>query len=201
MLIIVQASARLYNKLDNAGKKYKHRMDLNYNLFKGASFKLEDLASAEELAGQIAEMPEIKQIWPVREYPIPSDKVVWTGNSGTAAPESVNSINKRQSSGNDTFSPHVMTQVDLLRADGIRGALEKAASSASALILSATLTPVEQLPACPMMTLMTALDTVPTLLESWLLRSTLMDSQEQPRMSHLERTAYLDAMVVQETMF
>jgi subtilisin family serine protease len=122
MLIIVQASARLYNKLDNAGKKYKHRMDLNYNLFKGASFKLEDLASAEELAGQIAEMPEIKQIWPVREYPIPSDKVVWTGNSGTAAPESVNSINKRQSSGNDTFSPHVMTQVDLLRADGIRGA-------------------------------------------------------------------------------
>jgi subtilisin family serine protease len=97
-------------------------MDLNYNLFNGASFKLEDLASAEELAGQIAEMPEIKQIWPLREYPMPGDKVVWTANSGTDAPESVNTINKRQSSGNDTYSPHVMTQVDLLRADGIRGA-------------------------------------------------------------------------------
>lgn len=119
---MIQASSRLYNKLDNAGKKYKHRMDLSYSLFKGASFKLEDLATEDELAKQIADMPEIKQMWPVREYPIPNDEVVWTGNSATAAPESSNSINKRQSSDNTTFSPHVMTQVDLLRADGIRGA-------------------------------------------------------------------------------
>lgn len=97
-------------------------MELNYALFKGASFKLDDLATEDELAKQIADMPEIKQIWPVREYPIPSDEVVWTGNSKTAAPEASNSINKRQSSDNTTFSPHVMTQVDLLRADGIRGA-------------------------------------------------------------------------------
>ena len=117
-----QASSRLYSKLDSAGKKYKHRMDLNYALFKGASFKLEDLSTEDELAKQIADMPEIKQIWPVREYPIPNDEVVWTGNSKTAAPEASNSINKRQESGNDTFSPHVMTQVDLLRADGVRGA-------------------------------------------------------------------------------
>lgn len=117
------ASSRLYSKLDSAGKKYKHRMELNYALFKGASFKLDDLATEDELAKQIAEMPEIKQIWPVREYPIPNDKVVWTGNSKTAAPEASNSgINKREASDNTTFSPHVMTQVDLLRADGVRGA-------------------------------------------------------------------------------
>lgn len=96
-------------------------MDLSYNLFKGVSFRLDNLAAEEELAKQIAAMPEIKQIWPVREYPMPNDKVVWTGNSQTAAP-ALNTINKRQSSDNDTFSPHVMTQVDQLRARGIRGA-------------------------------------------------------------------------------
>lgn len=112
----------LYNKLDDAGKKYEHRMDLSYNLFKGASFRLEDLSAEEELAKQIASMPEIKQMWPVREYPIPNDEVVWTGNNATAAPPASNTINKRQSSTNDTFSPHVMTQVDQLRAEGIRGA-------------------------------------------------------------------------------
>ena len=96
-------------------------MDLSYDLFKGVSFRLDNLAEEEELAKQIAAMPEIKQIWPVREYPIPNDKVVWTGNSQTASP-AFNTINKRQSSDNDTFSPHVMTQVDQLRARGVRGA-------------------------------------------------------------------------------
>jgi subtilisin family serine protease len=116
-----QAPSILYNKLDDAGEKYEHRMDLSYDLFKGVSFKLDNLASEQEVAKQIAAMPEIKQMWPVREYPIPNDKVHWTGNSNTAA-SAFNTINKRQSSDNDTFSPHVMTQVDKLRARGIRGA-------------------------------------------------------------------------------
>lgn len=97
-------------------------MDLSYDLFKGVSFRLNDLSSEEELAKQIAAMPEIKQMWPVREYPIPNDEVVWTANSETAAPESSNYLGKRQSSDNTTFSPHVMTQVDRLRANGVRGA-------------------------------------------------------------------------------
>lgn len=96
-------------------------MDLSYNLFKGVSFRLEDLKAEEETAKQIAAMPEIKQMWPVREYPIPDDKVVWTGNSQTPTPET-SSLYTRQSSDNDTFSPHVMTQVDQLRARGVRGA-------------------------------------------------------------------------------
>jgi subtilisin family serine protease len=117
-----QAPSILYNKLDEAGEKYEHRMDLTYDLFKGVSFKLDNLASEEEVAKQIAAMPEIKQMWPVREYPVPNDKVIWTGNSNTASPAAFNTINKRQSSDNDTFSPHVMTQVDQLRARGVRGA-------------------------------------------------------------------------------
>jgi hypothetical protein len=75
-LITIQTPSILYNKLDRTGKKYKHRMDLSYNLFKGASFRLEDLTSEEELAKQIADMPEIKQMWPVREYPVPKDEVI-----------------------------------------------------------------------------------------------------------------------------
>lgn len=120
-LTITQEPAILYNKLDQSGKKYKHRMDLSYNLFKGVSFRLDDLAAEEEIAKQIAEMPEVKHLWPVREYPIPDDTIVWTGNSNSAAPEE-SYLHKRQESGNDTYSTHVMTQVDQLRADGIRGA-------------------------------------------------------------------------------
>ena len=42
-------------------------MDLSYDLFEGVSFKLDNLASEDEVAMQIAAMPEIKQMWPVRE--------------------------------------------------------------------------------------------------------------------------------------
>lgn len=115
-----KAPKALYNKLDQTGKKYKHRMNLSYSLFQGVSFKLDDLQSEEEAAKQIAAMPEVKHLWPVREYPVPDDKVVWTANSNSLTPEA-SYLHKRQSSGNDTFSPHVMTQVDQLRARDVRG--------------------------------------------------------------------------------
>ena len=87
MLTTHQAPSVLYNKLDSQGKKYRHRMDLSYNLFKGVSFRLEDLETEEELAEEIASYPEIKQMWPVREYPMPDDEIVWTANSQTSPPE------------------------------------------------------------------------------------------------------------------
>ncbi|KAF4554958.1 Subtilase-like protein 1 [Elsinoe fawcettii] len=107
-------------KLGDAGQAVEPRLNLKYDLFKGVSFKLKDTEDEETAARKIEALPEVRKIWPVRAYPIPRDEVVWTGNERTAAPAS--GLYKRQDSGNDTFSPHVMTQVDQLRARGVRGA-------------------------------------------------------------------------------
>ena len=64
-------------------------------------------------------MPEVRQIWPVRIFSVPKDEVVWTGNSPMEVANA--GLQRRQEAGNDTFSPHVMTQVDQLRAQGITG--------------------------------------------------------------------------------
>ncbi|KAF2220403.1 peptidase S8/S53 domain-containing protein [Elsinoe ampelina] len=107
-------------KLGAAGQAVEPRLNLKYDLFKGVSFKLKDTEDEETAARKIEALPEVRKIWPVRAYPVPRDEVVWTGNERTAAPAS--GLYKRQDGGNDTFSPHIMTQVDQLRSRGIRGA-------------------------------------------------------------------------------
>lgn len=115
-----QETGSFYTKLDDAGQAVEPRLDLQYDLFKGVSFTLRDTEDEETAAQNIEAMPEVRRIWPVRAYPLPKDEVVWTGNERTTAPES--GLYKRQDAGNDTFSPHVMIQVDQLRSQGIRGA-------------------------------------------------------------------------------
>ena len=95
-------------------------MNLNYKLFKGISFQLQNVSNADAAAAKIAEMDMVKQIWPVRVQARPRNEVVWEGqdrNSGQSA------LRKRQGGENtsDTYSTHVMTQVDKLRAQGITG--------------------------------------------------------------------------------
>lgn len=63
-------------------------------------------------------LSSVKRVWPLSVYSLPKDEVVWTGKTTDGA----QSITKRQDSNStDTFSPHVMTQVDQLRAQGILG--------------------------------------------------------------------------------
>jgi len=89
-------------------------MDLNYKLFNGASIQFHDEENSTATAEKVAAMPQIKQVWPVRRYHIPEYEVLWTGEA-TEGDE----ITKRAAS--DTFSPHVMTQVDQLREKGFTG--------------------------------------------------------------------------------
>ena len=91
------------------------RMDLNFKLFKGVSIKFKDVETAEESAAQLAESPAVKNVWQVKLFPSPQHTVHSTG--GVAG----NALSRRQAGGDDTFSPHVMTQVDQLRAKGITG--------------------------------------------------------------------------------
>ncbi|KAL7622583.1 hypothetical protein AAE478_008091 [Parahypoxylon ruwenzoriense] len=98
------------------------RLDLSYSLFKGCSFRLknvsDDQAVADAAAQRILEMPKVRKIWPVRVRNVPKDEVIWVGNGAATG----STRRKRRESGDDTFSPHIMTQVDKLRAEGITGA-------------------------------------------------------------------------------
>ncbi|KAI1373384.1 subtilisin-like protein [Hypoxylon crocopeplum] len=109
-----QDSAEFFSHISS---KANTRMNLDYKLFRGASIQFHDLKTAEQEAAKLGSLASVKQVWPNRVYSLPKDEVVWTGRSGG---ENYMKNVKRQL-GNDTFIPHVMTQVDKLRAKGITG--------------------------------------------------------------------------------
>ncbi|KAF2723337.1 subtilisin-like protein [Polychaeton citri CBS 116435] len=115
-----ESTDAFYSSLGQAGHAVSHRLDLKYNLFKGVSFQLQNVSSEKEAVQKIQAMSQVKNIWPVRIYNVPKDEVVWTGKEKVAP--SAAGLQKRQSGNSkDTFSPHVMTQVDKLRAEGVTG--------------------------------------------------------------------------------
>lgn len=60
-------------------------------------------------------MPQVKQLWPVPLIPVPELDVTWTGKDDPP------SKFKRQANSTDSWPPHVLTQVDKLRAKGFIG--------------------------------------------------------------------------------
>lgn len=91
------------------------RMKLDYKLFKGVSIQLHDVENAAKKAQKIAQMPAVKHIWPIDLFGVPDShvRVVGTPEAGKIA--------ARDDKKADTFSPHIMTQVDKLRAKGVTG--------------------------------------------------------------------------------
>lgn len=105
-----------YRVLSTDGIEVEHRIDLRYNLFKGVSFNLQDHSALNETVETIAGHQKVKNIWPVRRLHFPRLTPTSVGNNSTT----LAALAKRQQ-GSDTFSPHVMTQVDKLHAEGITG--------------------------------------------------------------------------------
>lgn len=107
--------------LAKASTQGKTRMQYNYKLFKGASIQFTDVDNAEDISARMAMLPGIKKRWPVQVFSIPKPEVHWTGTPGT----DYTAIKKRgfeeRDLANDTFSPHVMTQIDKLRDEGVTG--------------------------------------------------------------------------------
>ncbi len=112
---------------DDVAKNASKRVDLNFKLFNGASIQFHDVPNAAANADAVAAMPVVKTIWPVRLFTLPE-------HVGTAMPKVAPSAalpgvkspsgTKRDAntySTTDTFSPHLMTQVDLLRKEGVVG--------------------------------------------------------------------------------
>jgi hypothetical protein len=89
-------------------------------LFKGASIQFKDTKNADEIAAKVAELPTIKRIFPVRRYPVPQHTVHSTGDA-------VSDLVSKRGKGSkghkdkDTFTPHLMTQVNKFRDAGIKG--------------------------------------------------------------------------------
>ncbi|KAG5981430.1 hypothetical protein E4U43_006606, partial [Claviceps pusilla] len=62
----------------------------------------------------MAKTPGVKKVWPVHHYPRPDVKF-------TSLPPGATFRHDLASIDNDTYSPHVMMQVDQLRALGVTG--------------------------------------------------------------------------------
>lgn len=106
-----------YQELGADGIDVDHRMDLRYNLFKGASFSLRDVERLNETSAAIAGHQKVKNIWPVRRLSFPKLEPLSVGGNATAQAAHA----KRQQASGDVFTPHVMTQVDRLHEEGITG--------------------------------------------------------------------------------
>ncbi|KAG6106098.1 hypothetical protein E4U31_001031 [Claviceps sp. LM219 group G6] len=97
----------------------KTRMKLEFELFNGLSFQLHDLKTAKQKVAKYAAMPAVKAVHPVIVYDMPNPKIEWIAPNGSTFEQS--GLASRAEGGPDTFSTHVMTQVDKLRAKGITG--------------------------------------------------------------------------------
>ena len=92
-------------------------MKFNYELFNGLSVQMHDHEKAKDKAAQLAALPAVKAVYPVKLYPQPNPKVDWVAPPNLDSSVALESLRVAQ----DTFSPHVMTQVDKLHAKGITG--------------------------------------------------------------------------------
>ncbi|KZL86648.1 subtilisin carlsberg [Colletotrichum incanum] len=115
-----------YEGLQADGLDVESRMDLSNTLFKGVSFQVKNLSAENHnptlFRRQMEASPRIKSVWPVRIIKLNTPE----NNSASPKPDIRNVRDKRQgtalgNSTKDTFSPHVMTQVDKLREQGVTG--------------------------------------------------------------------------------
>ncbi|EED17182.1 subtilisin, putative [Talaromyces stipitatus ATCC 10500] len=90
----------------------------DFSLFKGASFNLDDEMDEKTDIQRILSLPSVKSVHPVRAYSLPETSG-YTAGSSFPLPQTVDS--KLIKTTPDTFSPHVMTGVDKLRAEGFLG--------------------------------------------------------------------------------
>ncbi|KAG9185525.1 hypothetical protein G6011_06856 [Alternaria panax] len=105
-----------YASLAASGVDVEPRMDLSFRFFKGVSFQLKSSSSNSsgwDFLRQMKAQPKVENIWPTRI-------TKRSGEESVAAPAQQRHI-KRQTTPEDTFSPHVMTQVDKLHAEGLTG--------------------------------------------------------------------------------
>ncbi|KAI9148487.1 Minor extracellular protease vpr [Paramyrothecium foliicola] len=100
------------------GPEFEMRVMLNYKLFNGLSIQLRNVETAQEMVGQLSNLSTVKNVWPVRLISRPDPEVIWTGTLD----EMKQHGSKSQDINNtEPYSPHAMSQIDRLHAEGITG--------------------------------------------------------------------------------
>lgn len=112
-----ETSKSFYESLAINGVEVEPRMDLSFRFFKGVSFQLKGSTSNSTFL-DLKESSKIQNIWPVT---ITQLNTLNTPQTLDGVSDASGSRVKRQSGTNRTFSPHVMTQIDKLHAEGITG--------------------------------------------------------------------------------
>ncbi|KAF4995752.1 hypothetical protein FDECE_12701 [Fusarium decemcellulare] len=119
-----ESASSFYKSLEAEGVEVNAGAEFRSRIFNGASFQVLN-ATAEgndqtQLLRQLQGLDKVKSVWPVRsvQLKMPENKAPSSSDAGDA-------LLRRQhvprDVANDTFSPHVMTQVDKLREEGITG--------------------------------------------------------------------------------
>ncbi|KAJ6439369.1 subtilisin-like serine protease PR1C [Purpureocillium lavendulum] len=103
------------------GKHGTTRMKLNYKHFKGVSVQLHDLKGAKDTAASLASAPSIKRAWPIEIHDLPDDHPSKVFNLKDWNITDAKLTKRDVMNETDTWSTHVMTQVDKLRAKGVTG--------------------------------------------------------------------------------
>ncbi|KAG6009433.1 hypothetical protein E4U21_002348 [Claviceps maximensis] len=108
----LQESASFYATL---GSDARVITKYDSDLLRGCVVQYSSHEGAHAAAARMAQQPAVKKVWPVHYYPRPKSNVIPVGDLPLQA--------QKQSRGlaNDTFSPHVMMQVDKLHARGVTG--------------------------------------------------------------------------------
>ncbi|POS70222.1 subtilase [Diaporthe helianthi] len=93
------------------------RLNLTYSLFKGVSLQFNDVDTAQGKVASLSQHASVKAIHPIRSFSGPDARQRPTEFQSARDP----AVIKRQQQTQDTHHPHVMTQVDKLKAKGITG--------------------------------------------------------------------------------
>ncbi|KAJ1328279.1 minor extracellular serine protease Vpr [Microdochium nivale] len=104
---------------DNLAVTYK--LDLSFTLFQGASFTVDDAASAQKIESKLLANPRVKNVWPVRKVAGPDPQIYSTGQSNIALGPSSRTDSARRAVKDIQYDIHIMTQIDRLHAAGITG--------------------------------------------------------------------------------
>ncbi|KAH7317027.1 peptidase S8/S53 domain-containing protein [Stachybotrys elegans] len=112
------SSGDFFRDLESVNVVATPRLALSSSLFRGMSFRVDNTQELNETERSILSLSNVKKLWPVQITPRPNDQVIWVADSQTVP---LDLSRKRQAPVENAFSPHVMTQVDRLRAEGYTG--------------------------------------------------------------------------------
>jgi subtilisin family serine protease len=117
-----------YESLAADGVQVEPRMDLRFRFFKGVSFQVRSSSSNSSDANswqflrQMKSAPRVQNIWPVQITKRAMKDAPESQHATTLSTLSnSNTRVRRQTQAERSFSPHVMTQVDKLHAEGVTG--------------------------------------------------------------------------------